>query len=96
MEASKMKPNNDLLREAYELQEILKSAKKRLDDIKDMVKPFGSYSTSEYSAMVKTLEVERLVGKDAFIEIYGRAELERQKLIHKNPEQRVSFERKLV
>ena len=96
METKKMKPNNDLLREAYELQELVKSAEKRLKEIKEMVKPYGPYSTSEYSAMVTTRIEERLVGKAEFITLLGRAFLEEKKLIHKDSKTFVTFARKLV
>jgi len=95
-ETEKMKPNNDLLREAYELQEILKSAEKRLKEIKGLVKPFGSYSTSEYSVMVTDRVEERLVGKEEFITIFGRGILEEKKLINKATKTFVTFARKLV
>jgi hypothetical protein len=63
-----MKIDNALLKEALELQKVIKSSQSRLDEINESIKLKGSFYTREYVVTVSTQQRTSVAGLGAFLE----------------------------
>lgn len=77
-----MKLTNQVLTEALKLEELIKKASLRLGEIKKAAKEKGSFCTTHFAVTVKEQQAERLVGKEAMIDVFGRDVLEQHELLH--------------
>ncbi len=89
-----MKLTNEILREAVELDETIKRATKRLDEIKAIAKEQGSFATKDFVVAVTEVSRESLAGIQQVAAVYTRADLEKHGLIKQSTYQTVKILRK--
>ncbi len=89
-----MKPTNEDLKEALELETTIKLLTKRLDEIKAQAKEQGSFATKDFVVAVTEVSRESLAGIQQVAAVYTRADLEKHGLIKQSAYQTVKILRK--
>jgi hypothetical protein len=91
-----MKPTNDDLAEYMKLEEMVKTASARMEEIKKAAKEHGSFATREYVAAVTEASRTQLAGLETVAQVYGREDLEKHGLIKTISYQMVKITRRAV
>lgn len=89
-----MKVTNELLREAKDLQDMIRAASSRLSEIKDACKARGSFSTTEFVVLVKEIASTRMVSLSEAEKVVSRKELEKMGFVKETSCVTVSIEAK--
>ncbi len=63
-----MKLSNEVLSEALNLEETIKAAQKRLDEIRDALKEKGSFATKEFVVAVSETSRKQMAGAKIVLE----------------------------
>lgn len=77
-------PTDSELAEFLLLQNTIKVATERLEEIKELCKERGTFATMLYACVVTDQTQERLAGLAEVTKVFGRETLERYALIREN------------
>ena len=74
-------PTDAELAEFLQLQQTIKVATERLDELKELMKERGTFSSKKYACLVNEQTQQRLAGLEEVQKVFGRETLERYLLI---------------